>query len=105
MKRYYELDCTVEIENPYKLMPNCNIVYLNFEAFYTKKREIAKKHINGLQAFIDSKPSLSELMQLGVIVTPTWGEKLPCGLSVWQSVSGSFFPESQLNARITKPLS
>jgi hypothetical protein len=100
MKRYYKLECDVNVENIYKAdMPTSNIVYLNFQAFYTKKREIAKKHIKGLQAFIDSKPSLSELMQLGIVIDPTWHDGI-----CWESVSGSFFTESQLKTRIVGEL-
>lgn len=97
MEQYYKLDTVAKVENPYGVMPNSNGVCLGFQLFRTKKGEIATKHIKSLQAFIDSKPSLSELMQLGVEVYPCWAGDNGIGI---KTVSGSFFSESQMNARI-----
>lgn len=99
MEQYYKLDTTVEVENPYKLMPDANSVYLSFQSFCTKKGDIAQKHIQVLQAFIDSNPSIAELEQLGVAVYPCWSGDNGIGV---KTVSGSFFAESQMKARITQ---
>jgi hypothetical protein len=99
MKQYYKLDNTVKVENPYMIMPDSNGVYLGFQAFQTKKGDVAKKHIKGLQAFIDSKLTIAELLEIGIKVYPIWAGDNGIGT---KTVSGSFFAESQMKARITE---
>ena len=104
MEQFYKLDTTVGVENPYMIMPDANEAELSFQAFCTRKNEIAKKHIKKLQAFIDSKPSIAELQEFGIHVSPCWVLDEGGDVPRIKTVRNAFFAESQMKARITESI-
>ncbi|CAB5223361.1 hypothetical protein UFOVP380_42 [uncultured Caudovirales phage] len=82
MPKYnYLLSAPVEITSRGEALA-VPMVSLGFWRFYTKRLEIAKKHIKPLEALIASSPTLGELKAFGVDVAPVIKHHTPEGYIV-----------------------